>query len=210
MFDLLLIGFLQAIVIAWLVGKRFKNVTLIGPLVLLSSKKGLKWMARLAKKFKVWWNVYADFGIILGFGVFGAWHVFKNQSTPKRILYSFLAPLFLIAPFLTLLIMPSILPEVSAANADLVAMGILYVFGYSFGILYLLGSETFALILEYLSGTPVIARVGPALPGVNVSGSPLQGIPLYGWLVFPLLLFVHEVSHGILTKVNEWSLSYGY
>ncbi len=198
--ELLFWGFLQAIVVAALVSKYVKNAQLVGPLILWHSKAGLKWMGRVSKTYKRVWRAYGDIGIILAFGFLGAWYVFRKHRLSKRILLSLVTPLFLIAPFLSSLFLGSLVPSSLFGMAQMPIL-FLYFGGYATSLVFLLSQEAFKTLLGYLAGTPVQAAVAPALPGIEVEGSPFR-IPWYGWLAFPILIAVHELSHGVLARVE--------
>ncbi len=202
--ELLFWGFLQAIVVAALVSRYVRHAQLVGPLILWHSKAGLKWMDRVSKTYKRVWRAYGDLGIILAFGVMGAWYVFRKHKGAKRILLSLVTPLFLIAPFLSSLLLEGMVPS-SLFLSSQAPILFLYFGGYATSLVFLLSQEAFKIILGYFVGTPVQAAVAPALPGIEVQGSPFS-IPWYGWLAFPILIAVHELSHGILARVEGFKV----
>jgi hypothetical protein len=197
--ELLFWGFLQALVVALVVTRVSKHAKLVGPLVMWRSKAGLAWVNHVSRTWRGWWRAYGDLGIILAFGFAGAWYVFRKQKTAKRVLFSLLAPLFLLSPYISAIITGSGVQGLFAmAQAPIL---FLYFGGYSLSLTALLTQEAIKVVSGYLIGVPVAAAVAPALPGIEVQGSPFS-IPWYGWLAFPILIAVHELSHGILARVE--------
>ncbi len=214
MLELFFWGLLQGVIVAFIVSRMFPWLTVTGPIIMWKSKKGLKYVARLAKHHKDILKDYGDFGIILAFGILGAAYVFRRRKGMKKWAYSVAASLFLLAPSIS-----NLLTSLVSANAALTTNSLflgglnsqlffqllLVCFGFSFSLLYLIIQSAWGVLYGYLTGAAVQAAVAPALPGIAVKGSPFQ-IPWYGWLVFPILIFVHELSHGLLVKAQGLKL----
>jgi len=210
MWELLFWGLLQAFAVALIVRRVVPSLKVTGPVVMWKSHRGLKKVAALAKKHHRFWKAYGDFGIILAFGLVGALYVFRKYRGKKKWLYSAVASLFLLSPTLSTMVIylltgESYMTTNSLFVGDLWAQAFfqlfLLCFGYSFSLVLLIAQSAIDIVVGYLSGAAVQAAVAPALPGVSVKGSPFQ-IPWYGWLAFPILIFVHELSHGILVKAQ--------
>ncbi|MBN3037219.1 MAG: site-2 protease family protein [Candidatus Diapherotrites archaeon] len=215
--ELFLYGLIQAIIIALLVKKFFPKAKLVGPLVMWHSKRGLKILDRIAGKWPKFWKSYGDFGVILAFGVIGAWYVFRKHSHRKRFALSLAASSFLLAPYIGAAIqwvMVGESPTQLALNLftgndpifSIVPVILLYAGGFSTSLVYLLGAQALSVISGYLNGVPVTAMVGPAIPGIDVKGSPIQGVSWLGWVSLIILLFVHETSHGILARLGKFKV----
>ncbi|MCD6522499.1 MAG: site-2 protease family protein [Candidatus Diapherotrites archaeon] len=201
--ELLFWALVQGVIVGVIIKKVYKRVELAGPLLLFKSKKGLRWIERQSKRFKRFWPVYGSFGIILAFGFAGAMYVFRKKVLWKRIVLSSLASLFLVAPYISSIILFGA-KEVIHLDSTLFLMLLNFAFGFSISTFYLLLSQAVTIVHNYIVQAPVVAMVGPALPGINVQGSPIQGIPWYGWFAFPILIVVHEFSHGILARFHKF------
>ncbi len=160
------------------------------------TKRGIKLIDAVAKAWPRFWKAYGNFGIILGFGFIGGLYVFRKRPLWQRIPLSLVSSAFLLTPFM----------GPATANYGIprwVFAGVTYFFGFSASVGILVLWSGAYTILGLISGQKVQALAGPAIPGVNIKGSPIQGIPWYVWLVFPILLFVHEFSHGFLARVSR-------
>ena len=206
MLELIFWGFLQAIVIAFAVSKVFPKIKVSGPIIMWKSVRGLGSVAKLAKKHQRLWRAYGDFGVILAFGLAGALYVFRTSKHKWR--NSLLASLFLLSPTISNIIIGLATGQAYYSTNSLGGLGqelgfqaLLLCFGFSASLFVLIAQSAIGVVTGYLAGTAVQAAVAPALPGIAVKGSPFQ-IPWYGWLAFPIIIFVHELSHGILTKAQ--------
>ena len=214
MIELIFWGILQGLAVGFIASRMFTGLKVTGPIIMWKSHRGLKKVGEIAKGHKRLLEAYGDFGIILAFGLVGAWYVFRKVKGWKRIAYSLGASLFLLAPSISNFIALALTGSyVTSTNS--IAMGglgseiffqlILLCFGFSISLLYLIAQSAFGVVYAYLTGAAVQAAVAPALPGIAVKGSPFQ-IPWYGWFVFPILIFVHEMSHGLLVKAQGLKL----
>ncbi len=203
-FELILIGLIQAaiayILVKFVFGKLFsldkiKGLKIIGPLLMLRSKRGISMLDNIANRAPRFWNAFADLGIILGFGFLGAMYFLKKQPIHKRIIYSILGALFL---FTVGSVRSPLVPE----EYTMLLVALLFLFGFSGMFTLILGLSAFWVAQNLLLGQTVNAGVGPAIPGVKIAGSPLV-IAWYGWFAFPILLFIHETSHGILSRLAK-------
>ncbi|MFC2174350.1 site-2 protease family protein [archaeon] len=208
MWELLFWGLLQAFAVSLIVSRIAPKLKIWGPVIMWKSHRGLKKMAAIAKKHHRFWKAYGDFGIILAFGMVGALYVFRKSN--HKWLYSAAASLFLMSPSLSAFIIYLITGEQYFTTnmlfaGDFLSQAILQIvllcFGFSVSLVFLISQSAFEVVRGYLMGTAVQAAVAPAIPGVAIEGSPFQ-IPWSGWLAFPILIFVHELSHGILVKAQ--------
>lgn len=210
MWELLFWGVLQGFVIGFIASKAFPTLKIAGPIIMWKSHRGLKTIGRIAEKHKRLWEAYGDFGLILAFGVLGALYAFRNVRGRRRWGLSLLASLFLLSPTISNIIIWLGTGSAGATTnslfmgdwqSQLFFQAILLFFGFSLSLLYLIAQSAWGVLFGYLSGAAVQAAVAPALPGIAVKGSPFQ-IPWYGWLAFPIIIIVHELSHGILVKAQ--------
>lgn len=177
--------------------KGLKSLKLWGPVLMWKSKKGLALLDKIANKSPSIWKFYADLGIILAFGFLGALFVFREKHPWKRLLLSFILPILLFAPFS--FTSSPLVPEVVVKLIPFV----LFLFGFSVMLtLFLFSSAASIIVNGLILHQPVMAGAAPAIPGVYVKGSFLF-IPWYGWFAFPILIFVHEMSHGILARIAK-------
>jgi len=214
MLELFFWGLLQGVVVAFIASRAFPSLKVTGPIIMWKSKKGLRHVANLAKNHKRLLEAYGDFGIILAFGLVGAAYVFRSKKGGRRWIYALAASLFLLAPSIsnvvTLLLTGNYQLTTNSLflgslNSQIFFQLLLICFGFSFSLLYLLAQSAWGVLYSYLTGAAVQAAVAPALPGIAIKGSPFQ-IPWYGWLAFPILIFVHELSHGLLVKAQGLKL----
>ncbi len=197
MLEFIFWALLQAIIVAVVVGKILGKGEMAGPLLLWKSKKGFNFLNKIAEK-KNFWEKYGDFGIILAFGLLGGLFVFRRKKNWKRAVMSVVAPLLIFGPF----IVPRLILGGPLQGIDF-SLIFLFLGGFSSFIFFSIGSSAYQVILRYLGEQEVMAMAGPAIPGINIEGSPFQGIPWYGWLAFPILIFVHELSHGVLLRAAK-------
>ena len=210
MLELFFWGLLQGVIVAFIASRAFPSLKITGPIIMWKSKKGLKKVASLAKSHRRLLEAYGDFGIILAFGLVGAAYVFRGRKGTRKWLYAIAASLFLLAPSISNIVTALLSPGsplttnslfLGDLNSQLFFQLLLLCFGFSFSLLYLLIQSAWGVLHGYLTGAAVQAAVAPALPGIAIKGSPFQ-IPWYGWLAFPILIFVHELSHGLLVKAQ--------
>ena len=160
------------------------------------TKKGIKLIDRIAKSWPGFWRVYGKFGIILAFGFLGGLYVFRKRPVLQRIILSGLASSFILVPMLNLATTHFGIPR------EIMVVGS-YLFGYTVAIgLFTIWAGLYT-VSGMIAGQKVVAMAGPAIPGINIKGSPIQNIPWFAWLVFPILLFVHEFSHGFLARLGK-------
>ncbi len=190
---------------------------------LLGGKRGIKLIEALSRKNPKLWTAFADWGLVLGFGLM-SYFLFGKYVSKKTVLLG-LASLFAIFvfvfPYLSIVIsfinIPQITSSVSSAPVTQGFSPLFYVFvalgllgGFSlftiFIIFYSGGSilySTFTFLLGFLASKPNYAiltqqvpGVAPLLPGIT--------IPFFaGIIALFVLLVVHEFSHGVLAKIAK-------
>ena len=185
---------------------------------MFGSKSGLSTIANAAKKYEVFWDVMAMWGITLGFGIL-AYPLLKGKMD-KRVYAAGIVSLILIMLF----VFPNIgtafqfinLPQVQTALASsgqasqgpglityiIYAITILAGFSGFLILSLLIGAETILWSIIQFAVTPSASAAGsianqagvaPIIPGID--------IPLFAGIIsIAILLIIHEFSHGILAK----------
>ncbi|MCD6414302.1 MAG: site-2 protease family protein [Candidatus Diapherotrites archaeon] len=200
--DLIIFAIAQ-LILFWVIFGAFlrdsKNLKIWGPAVLWKFSKGLNVLDKIANAAPGLWKLYADLGVVLAFGFAGALFVFRKRSLGVRISLSILAPAILFSPFVFSLTASPLIPPFLYNIIPIM----LFFFGFAVLLpLLLLFTAGSIIVNGLLLHQPVMAGAAPAIPGVYVRGS-FMLIPWYGWFVFPILIFVHEMSHGILSRIGK-------
>lgn len=183
---------------SWFFHKRF-GVETQGPFCLWRTKHGLKILDRLAK-YRSAWLAFADAGVIFAFGIPGAvWLYLQSKRTSKdkaRVLAMYCV--FAVASI-----------AITMPNAFLRGLGGSYEFatvllltGIGGFVFYALGLNTLTIIQNYFVGVQPAPGVAPIIPGVQIEGSPLF-FPVHALLGLVVLLIVHELSHGVVSRVQR-------
>jgi len=196
-------------------------------MLLLRYYKGIELIDKIARMNRALWKGFADFGLVLGFGV-ASYFLFKKKERNLKLYSLSLVALALIALFVLPLVLPvafsviSFPPDIvsefktsSAANASVAGFHLLQV---ALILILMLGglctigvaglllkglSVAVALIQTLLWNKEALSSTAPGatflLPGIN--------LPLFeGIVALAVLLVVHEVSHGILARVGNVKL----
>ena len=185
-------------------------------LILLRTQKGIDIAKELAKREK-FWNLFADFGLALAYGILAFFIIKRSVKQRIGIIFSALITI----TFLLLFVSPTILPFLSytlgmpigggrAAHltADpimsLVILAMVYLGGFAAFITMSLLMYAFIVVSAVFStvvmGTTAISETAPGLtlilPGIN--------IPLFeGLLALIIILLVHEGSHAVLSVIGK-------
>ena len=181
----------------------FKTDIYLGFLIMIRTKRYIKYLDRLARP-KKFLNTLADIGIVIAFGAFGFDYVIKDRikSKFKRVLLFILSSVVL--GFLTVLLVNSLF-----ANNPLLTP----LFKIILEVLTaIMGLSGFTLALLIFSAYDIIAKLfagnaGQACPGVGlvVPGVKMPKvdfvIPWYGWIILIISAIIHEFSHGTLLRV---------
>ncbi len=157
-----------------------------GVLVLARTRKGLNLLDKLAGK-KSAWNFFADVGIIMSLGVAGAILLGRNTGNWKKTIIEYLASL------------PAILLLVAPFAGNLLILLLTLFFGISFFILAALALNSLMIVQEYMQGTTPSPGVIPIIPGTG-------NVPLYAVISLLILLVVHEMAHGIVSRAQKISV----
>jgi len=196
-------------------------------LLILSTERGKKSLDRIARWNPEFWRGIATFGMVMGFGASSAmlFGQAPNRTFKISMLVLMLSTLFVLPSVLPvareIIQLPATLYGVQAAVASQPsAIGMLLYYGVFFCILIggfsLSGVISFAgygLIILYSILMKLLSLAGSsignagALSAITPGAMPIiPGINLpfaEGVLSLAVLLFFHEVSHGILARVEK-------
>jgi membrane-associated protease RseP (regulator of RpoE activity) len=189
---------------------------------MFGSKRGLKTIERISKKYKVFWDVMSMWGLTLGFGLLT--YLLVKGKIDKRVyafgIVSLILIDFFVLPYLAsafqFVNIPQIQSAISTQQASAPTLystimtyattGITIFSGFTGTIIFSLFSNTESILYSFINyiTTPSLGIVGsgiasqipgvaPVIPGID--------IPLFaGIIALVLLLIIHEFSHGILAK----------
>ena len=190
------------------------------------SKIGLGLMDRLAKNNRWFWEGLADWGLVLGFGIFSVF-LFKKDISKKTVALGVFSILFILIFILPYTVLPfayvniyqitdrirGLAPASPLSSLDIMQVG-LYALSVAGGfVLYTIASLFYGAALAVygillvavtaLTSIPNYSGLGNSIPGVApiIPGITIPLIP--GLLAFALLLIVHEFSHGILARIEK-------
>jgi len=185
---------------------------------MFGSKSGLSTIANIAKKYGVFWDVMAMWGLTLGFGVL-TYPLLKGKID-KRVYAAGIISLILIMIFvfphigtaLQFINLPQVQSALAGSGQSSQAPGLITYVIYAITILagfsgflllsLLIGAETILWSIIQFASNPSASAAGaianqagvaPIIPGVD--------IPLFAGIIsIAILLIIHEFSHGILAK----------
>ncbi len=151
----------------------------------------------------IWLSRLATFGIIMGFGLLAIDFLYgKKMGWAKRILLwivsiVLLAVFFVIEPLGSVVLQsPMISKTVQYAIVASFAL-----FGFAGFTISFMAYSAIDIVLKMLSGITPCPGIAPIIPGVQFPNVPKELTPpLHIWLVFFVLLLVHEFSHGIMMR----------
>ncbi len=203
---------------------------------LLGSKHGINVINSLSKSHKNFWKGMADWGIILGFGVFSYLIIKKRRSwlylfgvATAIITVLFVLPytsygleFIQVSSIQAIGYASSVSPlsnlTISALPYLALIVGTVVIFGFTGYLFYALGLsalgvlELLAVVIsKTLAGTPTLAPLSNEVPGV-LPVIPGITIPLIsGIIAFVIIIVIHEASHGVLaamvkTKIKKVGL----
>jgi len=182
--------------------KLFKTDIYLGILIMIRTKKYIKYLDRLAKPKKLL-NCLADIGIVIGFGAFGLDYLFKDKikSIPKRVLLFIVATI--VFGVLTYFGTKGLLgnnPLLSGGALIflVVLTGLMGFSGFTVGSLIF---SAYDIVVKLFAGTAGSAcpGVGLVIPGVKMPKVNIF-IPWYGWIILIVSAIVHEFAHGALLR----------
>jgi membrane-associated protease RseP (regulator of RpoE activity) len=195
---------------------------------MLGSKAGLSTISSISKKYRVFWDLMAVWGLTLGFGIL-TYPLLKGKID-KRVyafgILSLIVIIFFVLPYLAnafqFINIPQIQNAISARQASgntletsimsYATTGITIFSGFTGTIVFSLFTNTESIlysIVRYIT-MPSLGAVGsgissqipgvaPVIPGID--------IPLFAGIIsLIILLIIHEFSHGILAKAAKVKL----
>lgn len=197
-------------------------------MLLLRTERGIKLLDKLAKISPRLWRTFADFGIVLGFGVSS---VFIFDKVPKKTFVISLFILILISLFITPNILPVVLTiiqlptsitsyalqQVSSSENGVSGLSIILVlipiiFG-GLSISVVIGLILNAVITLYGISLKILSIFGSTVGDAGALNRTTPGVapiipginlPFFeGILSLIILLAVHEIAHGILARVEK-------
>ncbi|MGI0141878.1 MAG: M50 family metallopeptidase [Candidatus Micrarchaeales archaeon] len=208
---------------------RLNRLKHIFGMYLLGGRQGIAFVDQLSKRHPRVWNLMADWGLVMSFGVLS--FIFFRKQVSKKILLlgilSILATIFIILPNYQLAFQFINLPQLTAqlstpqtAQANPFAS----IISDAVTLLALVGGfASFIIVLIVYYGLTILygllmflhtAVVGVPNYGIVTSQTPgvailLPGISLpflSGIVALALLLIVHEFSHGVLARIAKVKL----
>ncbi len=198
-----------------------------GPFFLLSTKKGITFIDHLSKKYQAFWNEMPLWGMVIGFGIL-TYPFLKKKIGMKTFIFGMVS-----LALVLLYILPSLgyglqfvnLPQIQQAAQSSAAAppnvyqqflvyGVIIVAGFSGFVIVELAWNAYLVLLgvaQYLSAqifvgvantvvlTSQVPGVAPIIPGFQI---PLVA----GIIAFALSLIIHEMSHGVLSRIYKVKL----
>ncbi len=194
---------------------------------MIGGRYGIGTINYLAKRNSGLWKDMADWGIILGFGVFS--YLILRDRTSKHVyalgFLTIIVMMLFVVPYTSIGLQFVKLPQLQALGYsgvpllhmnlmqivyEMVNLSVTIVFGLSGYIFYalLLGSfsvlQSVAAVIEsVLRGAATTAPLSNQIPGV-LPVIPGITIPLVsGIIAFIIILVIHEFSHGVLSVIAK-------
>ncbi len=192
---------------------------------LLGGKRGIGLVGWLSRKNPKLWIAFADWGLVLGFGI-GSFFLFKEYVNTRTILFgiaTIAVVILFVYPYLPLVISFINIPQITSRISSSPASGssgyapLFYFFlagslalGFSFSTIALMlfsGGAVLYTISLFILGllksqpnysvlTQQIPGVAPLIPGLT--------IPFFAGIIsLFILLVVHEFSHGVLARIAK-------
>jgi len=188
-----------ATVPAFFIKRHFKNVEVQSILCMFRTKKGLRILDRLAR-YKTFWNIFSDSGIIFAFGIPAAFYLFyKSGRNPRDLLRIGLEYAAFIV-FAIEFIIPSFVIQFGITEPAFYLL--LFALGIGPFMVVALILSAYDIFLKYATGVSPAPAVTLILPGLDIPGSPIT-VPFHAIVGLILLLIVHELSHGIVARVQK-------
>lgn len=174
----------------------------LGFLIMIRTTRFIKYLDRLAKAKKIL-NVFADIGIVLGFGAFGFDYLIKDKIKNKFYRFLIFIGVAFILTIITYFSTYSLLTNNPLISHNfmifmVIFTGIMGLSGFTMGSLVF---SAFDIIAKLFAGTAGTAcpGVGLVIPGVKMPKMDLF-IPWYGWLILIFSAIIHEFAHGALLR----------
>ena len=187
---------------------------------MLGSKRGIKTVDNISKRFGGFWDNMALLGLVLGFGALSYFMLRKKKPLFAFGMVLLVLMLFFVLPFLSYGLEFLNLPQLTSAAASSSSSGstspglityITYIIaivtgfsGFTFFLIWynagLISVASYSVLHGFLTGHAQIAPLKNQVPGVAPI-IPGIDIPLVAGIIsLVLLLIVHEFSHGILAR----------
>jgi membrane-associated protease RseP (regulator of RpoE activity) len=197
-------------------------------LYMLKSVRGLHLIEEISRHNVRFWKTLAEWGAVLGFGLF-SYVVFRKNINRKTLvlgLVSTIVIILVVVPNLGLFLKFLNIPGLSQFSVNITALEspslsyatliflIIGIFGgFLFFMIALLGYAAFGTLYSIattlstvVAGNPNYTSLSQQVPGV-VPVIPGLTIPLFsGILALAVVLIVHEFSHGILARTAKVKL----
>ena len=191
---LIFLGFLIGIVYIF----DRKNFTKEAPLIYIRKiKKGISFLEKYGSRYKNFFKLFGDTGIIFTFGISGLWYIFSEKKY-RRWTYILLIFIALIS-FVFLL----------GVFQNPLASAIFILCGAS-GVIFIMLVESAKGIFTREITTPGVQLVLP----FNITGAPVFYIPLeYFLTALVVIIIVHEFSHSFISiahNIEIKSVGYGF
>ncbi|MBI1973957.1 site-2 protease family protein [Candidatus Micrarchaeota archaeon] len=176
------------------------GVKTYGPGVMWRTMRGLKLLDSLASRNARAWRAIGDAGAVFAFGVFGAYYVQKTRN------HNPLWTVALYAVFLVSAVIATFPDALVGKQVPLFLVFSLVFFGMGGFAVAALAQHTLKIILDYFTGGAPVPGIQPIIPGVEIPGAPIT-VPLSALVGLVVLIIVHELSHGILSRVEKINVS---
>jgi membrane-associated protease RseP (regulator of RpoE activity) len=202
----IILGILFAVFCATFARVVLKQKTFLWVFILLQTQSLIKYVNRLAQKYRKPLNYLSIFGIVTGFGPFGIDYLIKEKASKTKRIFIFIisAIIFSIATFY--------LANDMFFNNPLIPKFIGYFIVALTGFMglsgFILGALIFSaydIISKLFVGKVACPGIGLVIPGVKIPKSNFN-IPWYGWIILIGAAFIHEFSHGIMLRVAKIKL----
>jgi membrane-associated protease RseP (regulator of RpoE activity) len=196
---------------------------------MMKSHWGLKMMDTISSRAVWFWNGLADWGLVLGFGLF-SYFLFKKTISRRMIIFGSISIIVMLTLFVlyeSIALSFINLPQISAKlpppgsglpSFDLSPIGYaLYVMSIAVGFV---GFIFFALVanaaqvlyaaivalVTTFTPTPNYVPLGQSIPGVAPIIPGLDLPLVQGILALVVVLSVHELSHGVLGRIAKMKI----
>ena len=191
------IGILLFFYISTLLLKKFANAQTFYLGSMIKTTRFLPLLDRFARHKKIL-NIFADIGLILGFGAIAIDYLFgkKLRIIPRVLLFTASTIiLFLGFNFFFQVLLAN--PFIEKYNFFLsLGFGLM---GFSGFLVVSLAAYAEFVISSAFAGEKTCPGVAPLLPGVSLPNFPIT-IPLHGWISILIILVIHEGMHGVLAR----------
>ncbi len=193
---------------------------------LVATDKGLTLIDQISGRFSAFWTEMSVWGMVLGFGVL-AWPLMKGNLSKKTYLFglfSIIVMLFVVLPYtangLEFINLPQLQSAIQNHAASAPSTGVPLFSYFVYGLTVITGFSGYIIVLllynawqilygiavffsSVVAGNPQTSTLtnqvpgaAPIIPGVD--------IPLYAGIIsLIILLAVHELSHGILARIEK-------